>query len=114
MRALQEPSDSPLKKHLSDTTIRPLERPARQFTPKLLLDWLAAAADANTETLWAPLGEQLIGWAEELKLVCLEQQPPAAGRPPDSVLQWIQANRIDEGRAIARAVLHTVQQAAAS
>jgi hypothetical protein len=114
MRALQETTDCPLKKQLSDTTIRPLEPPARQFTPKPLLDWLAAAADANTETLWAPLGEQLRGWAEELKLVCLEQQPPTAGRPPDSVLHWIQAHQIDEGRAIARAVLHTVQQAAAS
>ena len=113
MRALVA-TDSPLRKHLSDTTISSHDPQTRRLTPRPLLIWLAAAADADAETLWAPLGPQRRSWAERLRLVCLEQQPPAGGRPPEAVLHWIQTHQIDEGRAIARAVLHTAQQAAAS
>jgi len=115
MRALQAAPDSPLKQHLSRTTIRARDPQGKQLAPIPFVDWLAAAAaEGNSAALWAPLATQLRAWAEELKLVCLEQQPPSAGAPPKSVLNWIQAHQIEEGRAIARAVLHTVEQAAAS
>lgn len=83
-----------------------------------LTDWFYAAASGDAATLWSPpaMQQQQRAWIEDLKAVCLEQQPPMpkTSRPPQSVLTWAQQHLLSEGLLIARAVIHTAQQAATS
>lgn len=103
-RSADETGRSPLAEHFKSTRMGSVA----------LTDWLYAAATGDAKTLWSPpaMQQQQRAWIEDLKAVCLAQQPPETGRPPQSVLTWAQQHLLSEGLLIARAVIHTAQQAA--